>query len=403
MAGIKKLRQIQLFKETTPGTLGLATAKWRGLGISEDLREPYFPDEDIGLLVATNRATTPFELAELELEEVAATYEQLPYLLTGGIKKVNTGVVDGAGSGKVYTYPVSYQYPPNAFQTFSVESGDNESVEFMPYAFVRSLTLSGKRKEPWMMSATLGGRRTEPNSYSAPLAFAADTKTITDAANGLAGFTTGMRIRVSGTVSNDGLYTVVNSSAGSLTVSETLVTEPAVSCTVQQYFTAAPLPAVEEILFNRTKFYANPVGNPFGMTEIPCTLWEASIEIVTGIVEVFSASGELYFCAANLSAPEITMSLKFEHNAHAVQQKQLWRKNIPQLIRLEASGSALATAGTHATKKLIIDLPGVWEKISKVGEEDGNDFLEGDFLVAYDWLDAKYATITVVNELASLP
>ncbi len=404
MAGIKKLRQIQLFKEITKGTAGVATAKWRGLGIVEDLREPYFPDEDIGLLVATNRAATPFELAQLELEDVPATFEQLPYLLAGGIKKVTTGVVDGAGSGKVYEYPLSYQYPPNDFQTLTVESGDNEQVEFMPYTFAQSIKLSGKRKEPVMMGATMIGRRTEPNTYTASMAFNSATKTITDAANGLGKFTSGMRIRVSGTVSNDGIYTVTTGgTAGTIVVTESLVTEAAVPCTVQQYFTSVTVPTVEEILFNKTKFYADPVGSAFGTTEVPCTLWEFTLDITTGIQEKFAASGELYFCKAEVVLPEVTLTLKFEHSSFAVAQKALWRNNTPQLIRLKTTGSALAPAGTYTNKTLLMDLPGMWEKIDKIGDEDGNDLMSGTFRVAYDPTAAKYATLTVVNNLATLP
>ena len=45
----------------------------------------------------------------------------------------------------------------------------------------------------------------------------------------------------------------------------------------------------------------------------------------------------------------------------------------------------------------------MWEKFEKLGENNGNDVLEGDFRVAYDPTAAKYAEIIVVNELASLP
>jgi len=48
-------------------------------------------------------------------------------------------------------------------------------------------------------------------------------------------------------------------------------------------------------------------------------------------------------------------------------------------------------------------MAGLWEKIDKLGENNGNDVLEGDFRVAYDPTAAKFAVIEVANQLTSLP
>ena len=85
------------------------------------------------------------------------------------------------------------------------------------------------------------GRGVASNSISQPvtrnvyqnkttIAFVAATKKITDSANGLAGFTTGMKIFVSGAQkpSNNGTFTVVTGGvAGEIVVSETLIDESA--------------------------------------------------------------------------------------------------------------------------------------------------------------------------------
>jgi len=60
------------------------------------------------------------------------------------------------------------------------------------------------------------------------IAFVSSTKKITDSNNGLAGFLTGDRIEVTGSVSNDGIYTVATGGvAGEIVVSEDLVDEAA--------------------------------------------------------------------------------------------------------------------------------------------------------------------------------
>ena len=50
MTGIKKLRKLQLGRETTAGTAVNATDLWRGIGTIEDQTEVMFPEEDIGYL-----------------------------------------------------------------------------------------------------------------------------------------------------------------------------------------------------------------------------------------------------------------------------------------------------------------------------------------------------------------
>ena len=100
------------------------------------------------------------------------------------------------------------------------------------------------------------GRTVASNSISQPIAcnryenqttiaFVAATKKITDSGNGLAGFTTGMKIYVSGasTPSNNGTFTVATGGvAGEIVVAETLVDESAkASVTIDQaisYITA---------------------------------------------------------------------------------------------------------------------------------------------------------------------
>lgn len=334
MAGIKRLRKLQFGKEATAGTPVPATTIWRGTGTLEDKREPYFPDEDIGYIAPLNRAVFPFTQGQLDLDEVPATFEQLPYILAMGVENVVTGTADGTGSDKIYTYT----FPTTAIKTpktFTIEGGDNEEVEQMAYTFAESFKLSGKAKEPIMMSATLIG---------------ANVSVMANFTNSLA------------------------------------------------------LPTVEDILFQKTKLYIDAVSGAIGTTQIPCTLYEFSLDVTTGFQAIYAANGDLAFCKITGGMPDIKLHLVFEHNATSKDQKAAWRSLTPKLIQLKSEGSAVATAGTTYTNKTMkINVAGMWEKFEKLGENNGNDVLEGDFRVAYDSTAAKYAEIIVVNELASLP
>jgi len=126
--------------------------------------------------------------------------------------------------------------------------------------------------------------------------------------------------------------------------------------------------------------------------------------VTTGFQAIYAANGDLAFCKINGGIPDIKLHLVFEHNATSKDQKAAWRSLTPKLIQLKSEGSAVATAGTTYTKKTLkVNVAGMWEKFEKLGENNGNDVLEGDFRVAYDPTAAKYAEIIVVNELASLP
>ena len=295
----------------------------------------YFPDEDIGYIAPVNRAVTPYTLGSLDLDEVPATFEQLPYILAMGVDGVVTGTKDGSGTDYIYTY----NFPTTALKTpktFTIEGGDNEQVERMAYTFCESFKISGKSKEPWMVSGKLIGNSVDVLAT---------------------GFTSGVS-----------------------------------------------LPSVEEILFQKTKLYIDAVNKTIGTTQIVCTLYEFSLDVTTGFTATFAANGALGFCKINAGVPDIKLHLVFEHNSSSTSEKANWRNITPRLIRIKGEGSSFTTGGTKYQKKTCnLDMAGLWEKIDKLGENNGNDILEGDFRVAYDPTAAKFAVIEVANQLTSLP
>lgn len=169
MPGVKKLRRIQFGKEATPGTAVPATRIWRGVGALEDLRELKFPEEDIGLLGGSDRSYIPSIQAALSMDDIEASYEQLPVLLTAGVAALTTGVADGSGSDFVYTYNIATNAQPT-ITTFTLEGGDDQQEEEAEYCFVDSFKLSGKSQEAVMMSAEWIGRQITSSSFTGSLA-----------------------------------------------------------------------------------------------------------------------------------------------------------------------------------------------------------------------------------------
>ena len=162
--GIKKLRKLQLGKETAGGTAVPATAVWRGMGTLEDTRTTVFANEDVGLLMGADRTYVPMYEGALAMESTEATFEQLPYVLEAGIKTISTGVSD-TGTGFVYNYTL----PTTAVQTpsyYTIETGDDIQAEEMEYCFVKDFTLSGKSGEAWMIEANWVGRQVTPVTFT---------------------------------------------------------------------------------------------------------------------------------------------------------------------------------------------------------------------------------------------
>lgn len=169
MAGIRALRKIQLGLEVTPGTPVAATALWRGKGTIEDGGEVKFPEEDLGYVSGVDRSYIPMLLAKLSLDEVEATFEQLPYVLAAGVKNVVTGAADGVGTSKIYSYPFPTT-SKNTIKTYTIEGGDDVQEEEMEYSFVEAFKLTGKANEAVMMQSDWLGRQVTPSTYTGSIA-----------------------------------------------------------------------------------------------------------------------------------------------------------------------------------------------------------------------------------------
>ena len=162
--GVKKLRKIQLGRETTAGTEVNASTLWRGTGVVVDNAPVERPEEDVGLLVAPIRTYIPYEEAALTMDETPLTFEQVLHIFEAGIK-TDTPSQDGTGSGYIY----DYAFPTTAeaaLKTYTIEGGDDTQEEQFLYAYVTGFTISGRAQEACMMSADWIGRQVATGTYT---------------------------------------------------------------------------------------------------------------------------------------------------------------------------------------------------------------------------------------------
>ena len=165
----------------------------------------------------------------------------------------------------------------------------------------------------------------------------------------------------------------------------------------------APIPTVEEMLVSKTKIYIDAANGTAGATQVSQTLLNANLSVDTGQQAVHTADGELYFSFVKQVAPEIMLSMTYEHNASAIAEKAAWKAQTARQIRLLCEGSALTTAGTYSKKSMIIDLVGKYESFAALTDQDGNDAVSCTFRGRYNATADTAGQFVVVNELSALP
>lgn len=410
MPGIRSLRRIQLAKEATAGTQVNATTIWRGEGTLKDDTNVVHPVEDIGIVLPTDRVYVPFVGGTLALSETPATFEQLPYLCEMGIKGVASGVADGGGSGFVYTYTLP-QTTKNTINNYSVEAGDDQQMERTGYAYCESFKVSGKINAAIMMSAVIKTRQVANNPYTAATIASTSTTSLSDSANGF-GFlpTGGGRFIISGTtvsaINTQQYYSYTAGTTATITgIAPAFSTTFTVGSTItlEQWFSTASIPAVEECLFQKSKLYIDPSTGSWGGTQKTNTFLDFELDYKTGWKGQPTGDGRLDFSFAKSTQPSGTLKLTFEHEGSATAEKTAWRNKTARLVRILVQGSALSVAGSYSVKTLIIDVVGRWKDFSTLKDDKGNDTVTGEMEIGYDTSASSAGQILVVNTLSALP
>lgn len=169
MAGAKWAHKIQLGRETTAGTAVAATTIWRGIGgMLKDNTTIELVEEMVGVALPTTRNYVSQVEGALSMAATPATFETVLHILEAGIKSVGTPAADGAGTGKIYAYPVGMT-SANTIKTYTIETGDNQQAEEMEYSFVEKFRLSGERGKAVMISADWIGRQVVNTTFTGAL------------------------------------------------------------------------------------------------------------------------------------------------------------------------------------------------------------------------------------------
>lgn len=170
MPGIYGARRIQIGQMALNSTTDVPTTYWRGTGVMDDLIEPQFPDENVGILGGVNRSYVPKSGGEHPLEGVA-TFEQLPYIFNCGI--VAATPTTDSGSGYIYTYNLQFSdtdpISSSDINYLVIESGDNQQAEIFRSGFVREYQLTGNQGEALMVNATVEGQAVSTTTFTSGL------------------------------------------------------------------------------------------------------------------------------------------------------------------------------------------------------------------------------------------
>ena len=167
-------------------------------------------------------------------------------------------------------------------------------------------------------------------------------------------------------------------------------------------FTALTLADVHELMFSQGTLYIDDVDGTIGSTPVSATLLGMKLNVTTGAYAQYGASGALYFEKQGFGIPEVMLELTYEHNASAITEITAWRNKTSRQMRLSWSGDALGTAGTaYSYHTLQMDMAGIYESCSTLGEQDGNDTVTCTMRVTWDPTAALFFETIVVNVLAA--
>jgi hypothetical protein len=345
MPGRKPLQRLQFGRETTPGTAVAATARmrWNG-GMLQDTRALEFPEEVVGLFDATDRSVITMIDAALDVADTPITPEQLPYLLVMLFGGPFAGAADGAGStGFRYVTNVPTTTAPTN-TAFTVEGGDDFEVERMAYAKAIKVVLKGSAGKVNTMSASLIGQ-------------------------GSGRFGSG--------------------------------------------FSSTTISDVNDLIFGNSRLYLDAIGsvgttlitNQFLGFELTFeAMWEKKF---TG--EANTTSGPIWTFAQFVDK-KITGKITLEHDTAVdgnTGAKAQFRAQTPRALQIDMLGQAYATPGSGTLltgrRGVRVALPIKWTKPGALEDQNKNDIITMEFASKYNSTFGSAGSITVCNEVSTLP
>jgi len=167
--GAKVLRYLQLGKETTSGTAVAATTRlrWEPGAVIQDMREITEVEEAIGQRFGKGRTYQAKLLAQLDVGDQPATFEELPYWLQAGVEGLASASQDGTeGSTYIYQYDAGNTAAITP-TTYTIEASTGQEAYEMEYGFVSEFSLAGAAGEALTVSGTWFGRQVSDTTMTA--------------------------------------------------------------------------------------------------------------------------------------------------------------------------------------------------------------------------------------------
>lgn len=176
---------------------------------------------------------------------------------------------------------------------------------------------------------------------------------------------------------------------------------------VVQAFTPSPeIPTIEDILFLNGRVWIDPINGAAGTSLLSQTILDVKLDYKSGWEPVFTADGSLFYSFIQIGEPELVATVTFEHDTFGVARKVDWRARVPRILRFQWDGASYATPGTgtlnSGKKTLRIDCAAKVSKVSKLGEQNGNNVLTVVFRSRFNPTYGAMGTVTVTNELSAV-
>ena len=344
--GRKELRNLRLRLETTPGTIAAPRFQWRGMfEMPDDQREVVNVEELVGIFGGTDRSYIPKLMGEITLGETELTFEEAPIPFAAmGFGSAGGSAYGASGSAVEFMFTVPVGTAPTT-QSFTIEAGDNVESEQLTYCIVNETKLSFPSGEAVKVETTWLAR--DVNRTNAVGSFT-NAGTLVSPAE------------------------VVLSGRGSVWMN----------------------PAIAAATFGATR---GTPGNILGGEITFSDIYEAKFPV---------DSGQLYFHTAVWKGVTIEGELTYEVQNTGTTgamgtagQRQQWRDQQAQLMRLRWAGGTIPLGTTYSNKLFQVDLPIKYTKFDPLDDQNGNSIVTAQFFSKYneDVPAAGRGTVLVVR------
>lgn len=174
-------------------------------------------------------------------------------------------------------------------------------------------------------------------------------------------------------------------------------------------FTSNSIPAVTELIASLGKLYIDAIGGTYGSTQVSNQILAGEVTFSPVHEEKITLDGSRDFSFVAYTGHEITGRITFEHDTAALLATSggvhdAFANQTAQKLQIKfESAAAVTTPGTTYSKKtVIINLPIKWTRVSTLGDQNGNDTIDAEFMSKYDVTADDSGQVIVVNELTAL-